>query len=130
MTSNETYFSDSWFSGVKIYEEAVSEGVDYSGLAKTSHKGFCLYTLEKLMRNWLGGSYLVMKGTPIFPGARTLMDIVYKYNSSKVLVFIATEGDGSTEPGDTYLAYVPDIFSNVSVCPVVCTHLLGRNFNS
>ena len=30
-TSNETYFSNSWFSGVKTSEEAMDEGVDYFG---------------------------------------------------------------------------------------------------
>ena len=29
LMSNDTYFSDSWFSGVTIAEEVMSEGVDY-----------------------------------------------------------------------------------------------------
>ena len=29
LTSNDTYFDDSWFSGVKMAEEAIAEGVDY-----------------------------------------------------------------------------------------------------
>ena len=44
-----------------------AEGVDYCGPVKTSHKGFCLATLENLMKYCPGGSYLVLKGTPIFP---------------------------------------------------------------
>ena len=48
----------------------------------------------------------------------------------KVLGFIATEGSGSTEPGDPYLSRFPAIYSNVSVRPVVRTHLLGRYFNA
>ena len=31
---------DSWFSGMKMDEEAMDEGVDYCGTVKTSHKGF------------------------------------------------------------------------------------------
>ena len=46
---------------MEIDEEAISDGVDYCGLVNTIHKGFCLATLEKLMKYWLGGSYLVMK---------------------------------------------------------------------
>ena len=42
LTSNDNYFSDSWFSSVKMAEEAISERVDYCGPVKTSHKGFCL----------------------------------------------------------------------------------------
>ena len=53
-------------------------GVDYFGPVKTSHKGFCLTTLENLMKYWPGGSYLVMSGTPIFPGGIPLLDIGHK----------------------------------------------------
>ena len=75
-------------------------------------------------------AYLVMKSNPIVPSVRPLLDIGYKYSSRKVLGFIATEGAGSTEPGDPYLSLFPDIYSNVSVLPVVCPHLLGRYFNA
>ena len=75
LTPYDTYFADIWFSGVKMAEEAMAEGVDYWEPVKTGHKVFCLYTLEKLMKDWLGGSYLVLKITPIFPGDRPLMDI-------------------------------------------------------
>ena len=57
------------------------------------------------------------------------MSILYKYSYRKVLVFIATEGDGSAEPGDPYLSHFPDIYSNVSIRPIVRPHLLGRYFN-
>ena len=43
---NNTYFSDSWFSGVKTSEEDMAEGVNYCRPVETSHKGFCLDTLE------------------------------------------------------------------------------------
>ena len=87
---------------------------------KTGHKGFCLATLEKLMKYWPGGSYLVLKSTPRFPGESLLLAIGYKYNSRKVLVFIATEGAGSTEPGDTYLSHFPDIKLNVRDSYIGC----------
>ena len=67
------------------------------------------------MKDCPGGSYLVLKSTPRFPGERPLLAIGYKYNSSKVLGFIATEGAGSTAQGDSYLSRFPDIYSNVSV---------------
>ena len=84
-------------------------GADYCGPARTSHKGFCLATLEKLTKDWPGGSYLVLKSTPRFLGEIPLLAIGYKYNSRKVLGFIATEGSGSTEQGDPYLSLFPDI---------------------
>ena len=44
LTSNETYFADIWFSGVKMAEEAMHFGVDYCKPVKMSHKGLCLST--------------------------------------------------------------------------------------
>ena len=40
LTSNDTYFSDIWFSSIKTTEGAIAAGVDYSGPVKTSHKVF------------------------------------------------------------------------------------------
>ena len=91
---------------------------------------FCLSTLEKLAKDWPGGSYLVMNFTLRFPVEIPLLAIGYKCNYSKVLGFISNEGSGSTEPGDPYLYCFPSIYSNVSVRPVFCPHLLGRYFNA
>ena len=85
LSSKYTYFSDSWFSYVKTAEKMAAAGVDYCRPVKTSHRGFCSSTLEKLTRDWPGGSYLVLKSTPRFPGERLLLPIGYKYNSRKVL---------------------------------------------
>ena len=109
LTSNNTYFSDIWFSSVKTAEEMAAAGVDYCRPVKTNNKGFCLASLEQLTKDWPGGSYLVLKSTPRFTDKRPLLAIGYKYNSRKVLGFIATEGAGSTEPGDPYLSCFPEI---------------------
>ena len=45
-----------------------------------------------MMKEWPGGSYLVIKITPKVPGGRPLMAIGYKCNSRKVLGYIATKG--------------------------------------
>ena len=82
------------------------------------------------MKYWPGGSYLVLKSTPRFPGEIPLLAIGYKYNYRNFLGFIATEGAGSTEPGYPYLYRFPEIYSNFSVRPVVLPHLLGRYFNT
>ena len=110
--------------------EAKAEGIEYYGLAKISHKGFCLTKVNQLVKDWPGGSYLVLKSTTRVPGGRPLMEIGYNYNSRRFRVLIATEGSGSTEPGNPYLSYLPDIFSNVDVCPVPPPHLLGRYLHS
>ena len=108
----------------------MAAGVNYCGTEKTSHKIVFLATFEKLMKYWSGGSYFVMNSNPRVPSGIPLLDIGYNYNSRKVLGFIATEGYGSTEPGDLHLSPFPDIYSNVSVRPVVFPHLLGRYFNA
>ena len=40
LTSNDTYFADSWFGSVKTAEVAISAGVNYCGPVKMSHKVF------------------------------------------------------------------------------------------
>ena len=73
LTSNETLFDYSWFSGVKMAEEAMAQGGDYYGPVNMSRKGFCLAKLEKLTEYWPGGSYTVMNSTPRFTGGIPLM---------------------------------------------------------
>ena len=129
LASNDTYFSDSWFCGVKTSEEAMNEGVYYCGPEKTIHKFFCIYTLEKLMKEWQGGYYLVIKSNPRVSSDRPSMAIRYRYNYRKVLVFITNEGDGSTEPTDPYLSCYPENYSIVSDYPIFCPYLIGSYFN-
>ena len=77
---------------------------------KTSHKVFCIATLEKLIKDQPVGSYLVLKSTPIVLGDITLVAIGYKYNSRNFLGLIANGGARSNEPGDPYLSRSPDFF--------------------
>ena len=130
LTSNDTYFDDIQFGGVKNADYAMAEGAYYCGKMKMIHKGFFLATLEKLMKDCPGGSYLVMKSTSIVHGGIPIMSIGYRYNYSKVIGFIATEGGGSTQPGDSYLSQLPGIYSNVSVRPVFHPRFLCRSFNA
>mmetsp|Transcript_1406 Transcript_1406/g.2559 ORF Transcript_1406/g.2559 Transcript_1406/m.2559 type:complete len:267 (-) Transcript_1406:216-1016(-) len=61
------------------------------------------------MKNWPGGSHLVLKTT--LHGV-VLFAIGYKYCKSKILMFIMTEGAGHTEPGDPYIVKWVDDNSN------------------
>ena len=76
LTSNETYFTYSWFSFVKTAEEAMAARFNYWGPVKTIHKGFCLATLGNLMKYWTRRSYIVMGITPRVPSVRPLMAMV------------------------------------------------------
>ena len=66
---------------------------------------------------WPGGYRLAMKSTPRVPDDRPLMVIGYKYNSRKVLEFLATEGAGSND-------------RIVSILLFVHPHMLCRHFNA
>ena len=68
-------------------EEANTNVVDYCVPVQTINKGSCLDAL-KIMEDWLIGSYIAMKSTLIVPGSRTIIDIVCKYNSLKVIPFV------------------------------------------
>ena len=60
LSSNDNFFSDIWFSGLKTVEEANADGVYYCGPVKTSNKGFFLSTLEKPMKYWPGGGIILL----------------------------------------------------------------------
>ena len=65
--------------------------VEVIGMVKTNTKVFCKDTIEKLTKNWPGGSYLVLRSKPMVPGGRPLISIGYKYNARKDLSFIVTD---------------------------------------
>ena len=67
-----------------------------------------------------------MKSAPIVPGNKPRMDIGYKYIYQKVLLFIATDGGGSTEPGVPYLYFYPGNYYNISVFPIFCPRVVVR----
>ena len=70
-----------------------------------------------------------MKITPRVPIDIPPMDIWYKYNSQKVLGFIATEGGGGAEPSDPYLSRFPNNYYNIYIISVVFHTVLVRYFN-
>ena len=55
LNTNDASFYDIWFSGVKTDEGAMSEGVYYCRPVKTSHKVFCISTLENFTKDCPGG---------------------------------------------------------------------------
>ena len=81
------------------------------------------------MKDWLGGSYLVLKSTPRVTCDIPLMAIGYKYNYRKILWYISNRGSGSTEPDYPYVSHFRDIYSNIVFRPIVSPKFLGRYFN-
>ena len=100
-SSRDCFLFDSWFSLNKLAEAAKSIGVDLIGMVKTNTKIFCKATIEGLTKDCPVGSYIVLRRKPRVPGERPLIAIGYKYNSRKVISFVATAGAGSTMLGIT-----------------------------
>ena len=71
-----------------------------------------------------------MQSNPRVPGDRPLMTTGYKYIYHKVLGFIAAYRTIITVPGVTYLYRYPYDYSNVYICPVLCTHFMGSYFSA
>ena len=114
----DCFLFDSWFTSKKAAESAMELGAELIVMVKTNTKGFCKEKIEKLTKDWPGGSYLVLRSKPMVPGGRPLIDIGYKYNARKVLSFIVTENAGSTKTDIPYLSKYPDQFINVAIFPV------------
>ena len=95
-------------------------GAELIGMVKTNTKEFCKEKIEKLTKDWPGGSYLMLRSKPMVPGERPRISIGYKYNARKVLYFIVTYNAGSTKTGITYLYNYTDQFANVAIIPVAC----------
>ena len=53
----------------------------FIGMVNTNTKGFCKEPIEKLTKDWPGGSYFVLRSRPMVPRDRLLIDIGYKYNA-------------------------------------------------
>ena len=72
-------------------------------MVKKNTKGLCKEAIEKLTKDWPGGSYLVLSINPMVPGGRIIFSTGYKYNVQKVLSFIAIDNAGITQAVFPYL---------------------------
>ncbi len=92
---------DSRFASVKTAEVIHECGHELIGIVETSHSLFPKKELEDKMKNWTGEMSLLMEATTS-KGVK-LLAIGYKYNSSKVLCFVAINGRfNSTMLGEPY----------------------------
>ena len=84
----DCFLFEGCFSSNKTGESATVVGAELVSMVRKNTKGFFKETIEKLTKNWAGGSYLVLSSKPMVPGGRLLIAIDYKYNARKVLSFI------------------------------------------
>jgi hypothetical protein len=117
---------DSWFASIKTAEAIHEAGHKWIGIVKTSHSLFPKKELEDKMKNWPGGMSLLMEATTS-KGVK-LLAIGYKYNSSKVLCFVATKNAGSTMLGEPYRAQLADDYDNLLSRPVDQPEIISTYF--
>ena len=90
------------------------------GIVKANKKVFCKENIENFIKDWPGGSYLMLRSKTVVPWGRPLIAIRYRYNAQKVLCFIVTDNTGNTQAVLTYLSKCLGQFPNASVRPVAC----------
>jgi len=117
---------DSWFSSVRTAEAIHESGHEWIGVVKTSHSLYPKKDLENVLKTWPGGMNLAVEA-PTTKGVQ-LIAVGYKYNSSKVLCFVATKNAGSTVPGNPYRAQFLDDNDNLISWPVDRPELISTYF--
>jgi hypothetical protein len=118
--------ANSWFSSVKTAEAIHEIGHEWIGVVKTSHSLYPKQHLEDTLKTWPGGMNLTLEATTS-KGVK-LIAVGYKYNSSKVLCFVATKNAGSTIAGDPYRARFLDDHDNLVSRPVDRPELISKYF--
>jgi len=117
---------DSWFSSVKTAAALHESRHEWIGIVKTSHSLFPDQDLESTLKTWPGGMNLCMKDTT--SKGVNLIDVGYKYNSSKVLCFVATKNAGLMMLGAPYRSHFLDDHDNLILQPVDCPELISAYF--
>ena len=102
----DVFVGDSWFGSIPTAVSLKKNMPDgkMSGCIvniKTAHARYPKAFLEGTMKNWPGGTHLVMEGN--IDGVK-LYAVGYKYCKKKTMCFLFTEGSSSTEEGEPYRA--------------------------
>ena len=102
--SDDCFIGDSWFGSVATalaMKKALPEKCSSVTQIKTASSRYPKAFLEKEMKNWPGGSHLVLEA--VIENER-LFAVGYKYSKRKNLCFLFNEGASDTEPGTPYVA--------------------------
>jgi hypothetical protein len=90
-----TYTGDSWFVSVEVCTQYVLQlQSSFIGVLKNSHSLFPNLFLENTLKDWVGGTHLVLQTN--YKGVY-LVAVGYKYNKKKVMSFICNKGVGHTD---------------------------------
>jgi hypothetical protein len=124
----DTFYGDSWFASVRT-AQAISDELNchFIGHIKQSHKRFPKEWLEETMKAWPGGTHLVLRSCF---GKRNLVAVGYKYNKTKVCMFIMTKGAELTKHGDPYVSKYLSQYGNLRTREVRRPLVASRYFKA
>eukprot|EP00978_Attheya_sp_CCMP212_P033928 scaffold139680_cov35-Attheya_sp.AAC.1 len=126
--AHELFYADAWFASVEVATHTkLKFDSDFVGPVKMGHSRFPKKWLEEKMKDWPGGTWLVLEGKG--DEEVDLIAIGYKYNTRKVLSFICTKGAGNTEPGDPYEARWMDSKGNHASRNIPRPDVISKYFN-
>ena len=77
----------SWSYSKSLSEAAMDIVADMFGIDKSNTKVLCKDTINNIINDWPGGSYLVLNSNYVVSWNRPQIYIGYKYNILKVLYF-------------------------------------------
>eukprot|EP00873_Tetraselmis_striata_P006595 jgi/Tetstr1/426859/TSEL_017073.t1 len=102
--TDATLLGDAWFGSV------AKQGRHFVGCLKTAHSLFPKAFLQSSLQSAPAGSMVIMSATV---DEVDLLALGYKYNSRKVLFFVATAGAGDLADGVPYVQrWADDYYSN------------------
>ena len=102
---------DAWFGSVRAVANLAEKGVEGILQVKQNTALFPKEYIETALKGCPGGVHIVLRGR--HPNGHNLIAIGYRYSSKKTLLFIMTEGAGSTIPGQPYEMKFTDKHGNV-----------------
>jgi hypothetical protein len=118
---------DSWFGHTHLADNLGTQGIHTVLQIKTGHALFPEKFLDEELAEAPGGFWITMAGKG--PRGTSLLAIGYKYNSRRVLKFVATTDAGSKKAGTPYYMRFTDAYINVYVRKVQRPTIISTFFN-
>jgi hypothetical protein len=118
---------DSWFGHTCLADKLGSQVVRAILQIKTGHALFPAKFLDKELAKAPVGCWITMAGKG--PRGTNLLAIGYKYNSKRVLKFVAMTDAGYTKAGTPYNMRFTDAYSNVCIHKVQRPIIISTFFN-
>jgi hypothetical protein len=118
---------DSWFGHTHLADKLGTQGVRAVLQITTGHALFPAKFLDEELAEAPGGCWITMAGKG--PCGTNLLASGYKYNSKRVLKFVATTDAGSKKAGTPYYMIFTDAYSNVCVCKDQRPVIISTFFN-